>query len=444
MYSKKITQFISSIPKKYIIIVSWTMWLFVLFSIIFARPFVGLNLFGYLIGELAVGGLFLASIIFMILPNAIFQNIEIKLLVFFKIIVFLFFFTVLYTQSNLLTTYTYKTSSYIWTMVIFFVGYYVLYDFSPNKAANKIILLILPYTYLISTGNYPDFLINFFKENSDKFQFIKASDLAIGLFVTLLLVNKNNKNKRFTLFYTLCSISVFIPVMLFNSRGSIIALIIFATLFCLYEYEIIASNKIFSLGVFLFSLILFFSSAYRVYGNLDFYKEPESMNIANISEAVSGIVKNKDTSKVFLSFYIQDGYLMSWDATTDWRLDIWQDVFYDLKQKRMLTTGYGYSEIIPVMLDPTAPGRLGRDGLNENVHNYFVNILARGGVSQLTVFLIFYVFLIRQYKIKHGNYKILVLILPTFLLSSLDVTMEGVHFPFIFFSYLGYSLREGI
>ena len=168
------------------------------------------------------------------------------------------------------------------------------------------------------------------------------------------------------------------------------------------------------------------------------------MNIANISEAVSGIVKNKDTSKVFLSFYIQDGYLMSWDATTDWRLDIWQDVFYDLKQKRMLTTGYGYSEIIPVMLDPTAPGRLGRDGLNENVHNYFVNILARGGVSQLTVFLIFYVFLIRQYKIKHGNYKILVLILPTFLLSSLDVTMEGVHFPFIFFSYLGYSLREGI
>ena len=110
----------------------------------------------------------------------------------------------------------------------------------------------------------------------------------------------------------------------------------------------------------------------------------------------------------------------------------------------MLTTGYGYSEIIPVMLDPTAPGRLGRDGLNENVHNYFVNILARGGVSQLTVFLIFYVFLIRQYKIKHGNYKILVLILPTFLLSSLDVTMEGVHFPFIFFSYLGYSLREGI
>ena len=49
---------------------------------------------------------------------------------------------------------------------------------------------------------------------------------------------------------------------------------------------------------------------------------------------------------------------MSWDPTTDWRLDIWQDVFYDLKDKNRLLTGYGYKEIIPVMLDPTAPGRL--------------------------------------------------------------------------------------
>ena len=40
--------------------------------------------------------------------------------------------------------------------------------------------------------------------------------------------------------------------------------------------------------------------------------------------------------------------------------------------------GYGYNEILPVMTDPSAPGRLGRDGLNEHVHNYFVNIFARG------------------------------------------------------------------
>ena len=45
---------------------------------------------------------------------------------------------------------------------------------------------------------------------------------------------------------------------------------------------------------------------------------------------------------------------MSWDPTTDWRLDIWQDVYHDLVEKERIIIGYGYKEIIPVMLDPTA------------------------------------------------------------------------------------------
>ena len=203
-------------------------------------------------------------------------------------------------------------------------------------------------------------------------------------------------------------------------------------------------NKLFIFSILLISISLFFASTFRVYGNFDFYKDPEVLKVEYITEAVDGVIKNKDTAKVFLSFYFQDGYLMSRDSTTNWRLDIWQDVFYDLKNKEILMTGYGYKEIIPVMLDPTAPGRLGRDGLNEHVHNYFVNILARGGFLQLFLFIAFYIYLIKYYKFRHGNYKILSLLLPVFILSSLDVTMEGVHFPFIFFSYLGYSLREGI
>jgi len=232
--------------------------------------------------------------------------------------------------------------------------------------------------------------------------------------------------------------------MLFNSRGSIISLIIFAIYFLRYEYKMLIKNKLFTLVVLLASVAVFFGSTYRVYGNFDFYKEPESFQVENITEAVKGITKNKDTAKVFLSFYIQDGYLMSWDPTTDWRLDIWQDVFYDLKEKNRLLTGYGYKEIIPVMLDPTAPGRLGRDGLNENVHNYFVNILARGGLLQVFMFLFLYLSIIKFYKKRHNDYKIFMLLIPVLILSSLDVTMEGVQFPFIFFTYLGYSLREGI
>ena len=43
-------------------------------------------------------------------------------------------------------------------------------------------------------------------------------------------------------------------------------------------------------------------------------------------------------------------------------------------------------KILPVMTDPSAPGGLGRDGLNEHVHNYFVNIFARGGIFQFLLF----------------------------------------------------------
>ena len=193
-----------------------------------------------------------------------------------------------------------------------------------------------------------------------------------------------------------------------------------------------------------FCIISFLLSTFRVYGNFDFYKEPEAINSELVVESIKGISNNKQPAKVFLSFYIQDGYLMSWDPTTDWRLDIWQDVYHDLVEKERIIIGYGYKEIIPVMLDPTAPGRLGRDGLNENVHNYFVNILARGGILQLITFLFLYIYLIRWYKSEHSDYKILILIIPIMILSSLDVTMEGVNFPIIFYTYLGYVMKKGI
>ena len=79
---------------------------------------------------------------------------------------------------------------------------------------------------------------------------------------------------------------------------------------------------------------------------------------------------DKNTHTVFLSFYIQDGRLTSQDITTRWRLDIWQDVIEDMVQDDIVIKGYGYNEIIPAMIDPNKPGRTGRDGKNENLHNY--------------------------------------------------------------------------
>ena len=443
-YQNFIQNIINKVSSNVYSLFSLLLYIFFGFSILFARPFVGLYLFGSRLGELTIGILVIISFFFLVLPRKIFPN-ELKVPVnLFRLIILLFSLTAVLTGTSFISTYTFKTSSYIWTVSLIFIGYTLLADYDYSKKLKNFVPFVPIFTYLISTGNYPNAVIDFFNKYSDKFQFIKASDLAIGLFISLLIINKHFQNKLLATSYTLVMISIFLPVMLFNSRGSFIATTLFLGVFLLQNRKFILTKKLQFLIIILFSIAAFFLSTFRVYGNFDFYKDPESITTELVVESIKGISENKDPAKVFLSFYIQDGYLMSWDPTTDWRLDIWQDVIYDLIDKNQISFGYGYKEIIPVMLDPSAPGRLGRDGLNENVHNYFVNILARGGLLQLIIFIIFYFKAIQFYKNKFGDYKILILLFPIMILSSLDVTMEGVNFPVIFYSYLGYTMKKGI
>jgi len=443
-YEKFFKKLFESTPELFVKSVSLITLAFIAFSILFARPFVGLFVFGYRLGELAIGALMVLSFAILFIPkNSIHKELQ-NLLTLFKVIILLFIVSLTLSNSSILNLYTYRTSSYIWTFLMFFIGYSIVtkYDYSYNL---RYLLILIPiFTYIISTGNYPNVVIDFFNAYSDKFQFIKASDLAIGLYISTLIINKHISSKVTAFNLTVLITSIFIPLMLFNSRGSFFSILVFLFIYLFQKRKLILNNKINFLIVVVFCIISFLLSTFRVYGNFDFYKEPEAINSELVVESIKGISNNKQPAKVFLSFYIQDGYLMSWDPTTDWRLDIWQDVYHDLVEKERIIIGYGYKEIIPVMLDPTAPGRLGRDGLNENVHNYFVNILARGGILQLITFLFLYIYLIRWYKSEHSDYKILILIIPIMILSSLDVTMEGVNFPIIFYTYLGYVMKKGI
>ena len=53
-----------------------------------------------------------------------------------------------------------------------------------------------------------------------------------------------------------------------------------------------------------------------------------------------------------------------------------QDIIFDLDKNNKTLSGYGYSEIIPVMNFMNGYRR-GLDGLNEHVHNNWFNIFAR-------------------------------------------------------------------
>lgn len=434
----------SKVPAKYKYFLSFLFHAIIFLSLLFSRPVVGIYLFDYRLGELIIFTCLVFAMLILITPIKYFFDFKNNKLVYlYKLIIFYFIVTLFLREISILEPYTFRSSSYIWTVSIVFFGYYFLSKFNFDKLSTYSLLTILPMIYVISTGNYPNFVIDFFISFSDKFVFIKGSDLAIALISCTLLLNVLVENEKLKLFYFFGILSLFLPLLLFNSRAAFVSAAIYFLISVPYLLPIIRKNFVFFIITLIISISLFILSGYRVYGNFNFEKDPDVSRLEQITETFGGISEQKNANDS-LFFYFENGRLYSNDPTTDWRLDIWQDVFEDLGNKNLILKGYGYKEIIPVMKDPTAPGRMGRDGLNENVHNYFVNIFARGGFPNVLFFITLHLLLIQTYKKKNSNYKILIYVLPLMLLANFDATMEGVNFPLIFYSFYGYFIRKGL
>ena len=290
-----------------------------------------------------------------------------------------------------ISLYNFKASSYVWTIAIIYVGIFV-FNYSKNDLFLKFLMILFPITvYVFQTGNYPNFIISFFQNNSDKFQFMKASDMVIVVIVSSIYLNQYRINTKFHIYWSNFLISLFLPLVAANSRAAVGGLVLFFILNFLFDFKELKLFKFHLFFLLALITISFSLSSVRVSG-VTFDTPDKNKNnsiVSEVPEAVKKIAKEKSTEDVFLSLYIQDGRIFSTDPTTNWRLDIWQDVYDDLNDKNRIIRGYGYGDIIPVMTDPTAPGRLGRDGLNEHVHNYFVTTFARGGLLNLTLFILF-------------------------------------------------------
>jgi len=420
---------------------------------IFARPAVGVELFGFRLGEYLILFGFLISLVFLFLPKKYAKHFYFNNMQFYshKLIIFSFFLIGIFTNADFFNVYSYKSSSYIWTLSFLVFGY--IFNLKSNISSSVFFVpfLAIPFlNYLFSSGNYPNIFIDFFKIHSDKFQFLKASDIFLSYIVVNFLMKYFIKSQNRRFFYFLITSALLLPLLLFASRGSFIGLLLYFIFEIIYSRRYILNNKFRVSIYFLVSIIFFSFSVLRIdRSELDrpsiedfITVYSEEGGIEGISNSLLQLADEKDTVNVVFSFYWHYGRLESTDPTTNWRLDIWQDAVYYMSDNNILTTGHGYNEIFPIMLDPTAPGRLGRDGMNEHVHNYFVNILARGGVFQLLLFIFFHLSLIRYWKNKNSNYQILMYIVPCFFVSMLDITMEGVQFPFIYFSFLYYFLKN--
>ena len=166
------------------------------------------------------------------------------------------------------------------------------------------------------------------------------------------------------------------------------------------------------------------------------------IQIEDISAKAEQIIEYRSTidDEAETSFiYVADGRLYSIDGNLNWRLQIWQDVLFDLSNSNKLSIGYGFNSIIPAMEDPI---RKGADGTNENVHNFLINILARGGLVGLLLYLAFFFFLLKEIIKDKNNYQILNLILPIIFTSLFDASMENAHFPLLFYISIGLYIQN--
>lgn len=398
----------------------------------FDRSFSGIYLRGYRIGEymVAIGVICVFTILILAFR---YKSLSINNRITFALVLLIssFIYLIFARGDSFDTPYVYKASSYIWILGYLLLGYVFQNKFHSTK--NEIVSLnvILLISYFLGVIYYPNFLINFFTSYSDKFDFPKASMyLLFYVLVTHLNFKQFNKNP-INYYYFLSLSGLFFPLFIFKSRGAFLAALIYFIFYSLLSKQFIITNlKIFTLAL-LVGIGAFYLSSFLISGAKI---EPEKSTVI-----VSEVFENKDTSEAFYSIYLEEGRLYSRDGNINWRLQIWQDVIINSKENNHVLFGYGYGDIIPAMDDPQ---RKGEDGTNENVHNFLLNIFARGGLFHLLIYTFIIYEIFKSPKIVNNQSLILLLIVPIFVVSFFDASMENPHFPLIFYFFLGRLTNE--
>ena len=431
-----ITLILSSKTTKYLIAI------FFIAVFLFARSFMGIYIFGFRLGELVMG----ASLMFLLVALAqhkklIYTNYLSRELYFTVLLIILFFiFNSIISNSSFTSTYTYKSSSYIWTLGMLFVGVNFFKLHYLNDKLLKSFYFILLFMYVYGTFGVPRSVIDFTLKYSDKFEPHKGSDLLI-IFISIFFINNRFfKNKRLSFeIFTLFS-CLYFPLFGYKSRGAFIAFIIFMVTEYFYFRKEFKSSYKRNLAIFSLGFVILFQSVFLINGS-SFFKFNQAQ------EEVKTLVEYRadpDEEEFRILFFEEDYWtkemrLKSSDNNLNWRLQIWQDVYFSIYYRDLILTGYGYSFKIPAM---EIISRQGLDRLNENVHNYIVTIYARGGLIHLTLYGFFYYFLIRDIKRATNSLYFLPFLIAAMFTAFFDVAMENSHYPLIFYFLLGMSIHK--
>jgi len=411
--------------------------IFVLVLFIFGRVFMGLNIFTFRLGEILIGISALFFIYFLVKDLINFKNLSgeeknttiIFVLIALHTVYLLFFYG--YEFFNL---YPFKASSYIWVLGSFYVGRVNNYNFSSKKSL-VLICLALVLSYFSSIFGITNVNQDIILRYVDKFDYLKASDLIIFfIFFIYFFIQSSFRNKlNFNVFVFLFSI-FYLPLMMNKSRGASIAFMLLIS-FLIYELIKLKKSKNFYILIIFLSFLMFVLSAFIVSKSPIELEEIDNKVVYVSTSRYEKPVQN--TPQVIDDYpilYTEGRRLFSSDGNLNWRLQIWQDVFEDTYSKNIVLKGYGYNFKIPAM---ELAYRSGNDGTNENVHNFFVNIYARGGLIHLLLYLSFLTFLFKSAK-QNNRLKIFAMVfVPLIFTSFFDASMENAHYPLIYYFLIG-------
>ena len=421
--------------------------LFLLF--LFGRTFIGIDLLGYRLGEILVGLSFVIFILYVLIfpgykKKYFLDDKKLNLIMVILLISFIIFnFLRSISFTNL---FIYQTSTYIWSIGALVLGYIFL-DYFPNFVKKEDIILSLLglfIIYIFSTRGISENLQNVFLGYTDKFEYPKGSDLLIVfIFVMYLLVNKLNFS--FMSFNILLFTSaLYVPLFLVKSRSGFISIVLFTILVLPRFREVLKKLDLrFLITIFLTSFIFLSSTSYVVSKNIaidETISEELKFAITSRYKTINDNKYEKEVLELSL-FYFQDGRIFTTDGNLNWRFQIWQDIFQDMYEERKIMFGYGFDDIVPAM---DSDQRTGQDQQNINVHNYFVHVLSRGGLTHLSLVLIFYVLLFRKFKSINLHNDFFLLTLPLIFNSLFDPSMENAHYPLIFYFTLGLIIKKPI
>jgi hypothetical protein len=397
----------------------------------------GLNIFTLRLGEILIGISALFFVYFLIKDLINFKNlskVEKNFTFIFVLAVAHTLYLLLFYGYDFFNLYPFKASSYIWVLGFFYVGKNNNYNFSSKKSLISIFLaLVLSYFSSIFgiTNEYQDILLKY----SDKFDYLKASDLIIFFIFFIYFFKKSPFNNQLNLNVFIFLFSIFyLPLMMNKSRGASIAFILFIV-FLIYELvKLKKSQNFYILTIFLSSLIFVLSAFIVSKSPIELEEIDNKVVYVSTSRYEKPVQNTPQIIDDYPILYIEGRRAFSSDGNLNWRLQIWQDVFEDTYLKNIVLKGYGYNIKIPAM-EPEY--RSGNDGTNENVHNFFVNSYARGGLIHLLLFLSFFIVLFKSAEQKNRVRILAMFFIPLIFTSFFDASMENAHYPLIFYFLMG-------